>query len=208
MVTPPDNIPPVADAGGPYASEKGEIITFDASASYDEDGEIDFYRWNFGDGTSELLAEIPTHTYTKDGIYTITLTVADGEAQPQATATMYIDVEVIDDVINGYLYDEDSDGTYDGFYNYETEQKTPVEKTEDGKYLINSDGEGDYDYIYNPADKTLEEYSAPSTGEGEEDNTLLYIAAIIGILVIIGIFYAATRKGGKKPEPPKKKSKK
>ena len=33
MVTPPDNIPPVADAGGPYASEVGEIITFDASGS-------------------------------------------------------------------------------------------------------------------------------------------------------------------------------
>ena len=77
MVTPPDNIPPVANAGGPYSSEVGEIITFDASESYDEDGDIDFYRWNFGDGTSELLAEIPTHTYHDDGIYTITLTVID-----------------------------------------------------------------------------------------------------------------------------------
>jgi len=77
MVTPPDNIPPVADAGGPYAGKKGETIIFDASGSSDEDGEIDFYRWNFGDGTSELLAKIPSHSYTADGIYTVTLTVID-----------------------------------------------------------------------------------------------------------------------------------
>jgi len=77
MVTPPDNILPVADIGGPYDGESGEIIEFDASASIDEDGEIDFYRWNFGDGTSELLAMSPSHTYYSSGTYTVTLTVID-----------------------------------------------------------------------------------------------------------------------------------
>jgi len=77
MVTPPDNEPPVANGGGPYSAEAGETISFDASASSDNDGEIDFYRWNFGDGTSELLAKQPTHTYQEDGIYTVTLTVID-----------------------------------------------------------------------------------------------------------------------------------
>jgi parallel beta-helix repeat protein len=77
MVTPPDNEPPVADGGGPYSAEAGETISFDASASTDNDGDIDFYRWNFGDGTSELLAKQPTHSYETDGIYTVTLTVID-----------------------------------------------------------------------------------------------------------------------------------
>ncbi len=77
MVTPPDNIPPVADIGGPYDGQIGETIAFDASSSIDEDGSIDFYRWNFGDGTSELLAMSPIHTYTSSGIYTVTLTVID-----------------------------------------------------------------------------------------------------------------------------------
>ncbi|MBS3802152.1 MAG: PKD domain-containing protein [Candidatus Thermoplasmatota archaeon] len=77
MVTPPDNEPPVADGGGPYSADAAETISFDASASYDNDGEIDFYRWNFGDGTSELLAKQPMHTYQDDGIYTVTLTVID-----------------------------------------------------------------------------------------------------------------------------------
>jgi parallel beta-helix repeat protein len=77
MITPPDNEPPVADAGGPYSGPAGEPIMFDASESYDRDGTIDFYRWNFGDKTSELLAKQPTHTYEEEGIYTVTLTVID-----------------------------------------------------------------------------------------------------------------------------------
>lgn len=77
MVTPPDNIPPVADIGGPYDGDVGEAIQFDASSSIDEDGEIDFYRWNFGDGTSELLAMAPQHSYDSTGTYTVTLTVID-----------------------------------------------------------------------------------------------------------------------------------
>lgn len=79
MVTPPDNNPPVADIGGPYDAGIGDMIQFNASASIDEDGTIDFYRWNFGDGTSELLAESPIHTYDSSGTYTVTLTVIDNQ---------------------------------------------------------------------------------------------------------------------------------
>ncbi|OYT28607.1 hypothetical protein B6U98_04445 [Thermoplasmatales archaeon ex4572_165] len=77
MITPPDNIQPIADIGGPYDGEIGEIIQFDASASIDEDGTIDFYRWNFGDGTSELLEKSPSHIYESSGTYSVTLTVID-----------------------------------------------------------------------------------------------------------------------------------
>jgi len=77
MITPTDDDPPVADGGGPYTADPGDPIVFDASGSYDNDGTIDFYRWNFGDGTSELLEQKPTHTYQKEGVYTVTLTVID-----------------------------------------------------------------------------------------------------------------------------------
>ena len=77
--TPPDNEPPIADAGGPYSTEAGQTITFDGSGSYDPDGNIDFYRWNFGDGTSEILAESPDHIYSTSGTYEVTLTVIDND---------------------------------------------------------------------------------------------------------------------------------
>ncbi len=77
MATPPDNKPPVAHPGGPYNAKPEQIVTLDASKSTDPDGVIEFYRWNFGDGSSEILAKRPTHVYNTIGNYILTLTVID-----------------------------------------------------------------------------------------------------------------------------------
>ena len=54
----------------------GEEISFNASDSYDPDGSITSYFWDFGDGTNET-GVIANHTYINDGVYTVTLTVTD-----------------------------------------------------------------------------------------------------------------------------------
>jgi len=82
--TPGDNDPPVANAGGPYSASINVPIKFNASGSYDTDGTIEFYRWNFGDDTSEILSICPTHTYYKEGVPAsgtvfVTLTVIDND---------------------------------------------------------------------------------------------------------------------------------
>jgi len=75
----PTNQKPVADAS---ASERfgfvGTPVTFNGSRSYDpdEDGYIASGHWDFGDGTN-FTAKIVAHTYSKSGIYTVTLTVTD-----------------------------------------------------------------------------------------------------------------------------------
>ncbi|MBU0703781.1 MAG: M4 family metallopeptidase, partial [Chloroflexi bacterium] len=51
---------------------------FDGSASYDSDGTIVSYEWDFGDETTDSGA-IVSHTYATDGNYTVTLTVTDNE---------------------------------------------------------------------------------------------------------------------------------
>jgi parallel beta-helix repeat protein len=75
--TPPDNEPPIADANGPYSAKEGDFVSFDSSKCYDPDGTIEFYRWNFGDGSSEILIENPIHKYEIAGEYQATLTVID-----------------------------------------------------------------------------------------------------------------------------------
>jgi len=54
----------------------GDVLTFDASASYDLDGAILEYQWTFGDG-SIGSGVVVTHTYILPGAYRVTLTVTD-----------------------------------------------------------------------------------------------------------------------------------
>jgi PKD repeat protein len=52
--------------------------TFDGSGSYDPDGSIASYAWDFGDGSTGSGATT-SHTYAADGTYTVVLTVTDNE---------------------------------------------------------------------------------------------------------------------------------
>lgn len=74
----PQNHRPTADgsAGEPYDGFVHELITFDGSRSYDRDGRIIVWHWNYGDGNSGL-GEITTHRYNQIGNYTVTLIVTD-----------------------------------------------------------------------------------------------------------------------------------
>jgi PKD repeat protein len=74
----PSNHPPTADAsaGEPYTGFVTEFITFNGSRSYDRDGRIITWLWNYGDGTTGS-GETTTHAYTQVGVYLVTLTVTD-----------------------------------------------------------------------------------------------------------------------------------
>lgn len=70
------NTPPVAEAGPDQIVIEDTSVSFDASASYDADGIIASYVWNFGDGTNGTDMKV-THIYEKPGTYIVTLTVKD-----------------------------------------------------------------------------------------------------------------------------------
>ena len=67
-----NNIAPVANFN---ASVSGLTASF-TDASFDGDGTVASWNWNFGDGTSATIAN-PSHTYATAGVYTVTLTVTD-----------------------------------------------------------------------------------------------------------------------------------
>jgi len=56
------NSPPIAVITAPEKAYFGDSIEFDASKSYDKDGEIINYRWDFGDGET-VEGEIVEHNY-------------------------------------------------------------------------------------------------------------------------------------------------
>ena len=70
---------PIANAGGPYTGKQGQSVAMSGAGSSDLDGAIASYRWNWGDGSSEVTAGTPSaaHVYAAGGDYTVTLTVTD-----------------------------------------------------------------------------------------------------------------------------------
>jgi len=82
---------PVADASlSEQTGFVGSFLIFDGSRSYDPDGYLTRWSWDFGDGTN-ATGERSIHTYQTIGIYSVTLTVTDNKG---ATGTDMFSVEV------------------------------------------------------------------------------------------------------------------
>jgi len=62
----------------------GTLITFNATDSYDPDGTIETYYWDFDDGTT-ATDKIVDHSYSATGNYTVTLTVKDNKQLANST---------------------------------------------------------------------------------------------------------------------------
>ena len=73
------NAAPTAQANGPYSGTVGEMVAFSSTGSTDSDGTISEYRWNFGDGTGNVLDTNPNHVFSVAGSYTVSLMVTDND---------------------------------------------------------------------------------------------------------------------------------
>jgi len=78
--------PPISDANGPYTGLTYQNITFDGSGSYDSDGTIENYTWDFGDGNAGY-GVTSIHSYNTSGVFTITLTVTDNDDLSHSNTT-------------------------------------------------------------------------------------------------------------------------
>ena len=86
------NVSPIANfVASPSNAYSGQIVTFDASASYDSDGIIVSYSWYFGDG-NVATGVSASHSYAAVGTYSVTLTVTDDDGATDSK-TAYVVVE-------------------------------------------------------------------------------------------------------------------
>lgn len=118
--------PPIAD----FTYAPTENITIDTEivfidASTDEDGFIESWLWDFGDGNTSSLQN-PTHKYGDNGVYSVNLIVTDDDGKTDChdddisvsniPPIAYIDMinpnpAIIGDIIFFTGYGTDSDGT-------------------------------------------------------------------------------------------------
>jgi DNA/RNA endonuclease G (NUC1) len=82
--------PPLAAVSGPAALNEGDTGSFSAAGSIDPNGSIASYSWNFGDGTSGS-GESVSHVFAQDGVYTVTVTITDGDGLTDS-ATLSVSV--------------------------------------------------------------------------------------------------------------------
>ena len=101
-VTLEENLPPVASfLYSPDNPAVGETITFNASLSYDPDGNLINYEWDFGEGKAvSRTEEIVTHAYRVAGDYDVGLSVTDdnGATNTSSATITVLPVEVPGDL--------------------------------------------------------------------------------------------------------------
>jgi len=95
IIEPPQNTPPVADAGGPYTGFEGSAVTLGALGSFDyNDGDSLQYRWDFDDDgnwdTEYSIGPTAVHTWYDDYEGTIVVEVTDGELTDTANTMVTI----------------------------------------------------------------------------------------------------------------------
>ncbi len=87
------NHAPVAVAGDNRQVCTGDVVVLDASKSYDAEGGVLRYAWDFGDGTGSEIVN-PTKSYSRGGVYPVTLTVHDDAGLGNSASTDRIAVRV------------------------------------------------------------------------------------------------------------------
>ena len=140
---------------GPTTGHKDTSYEF-TMMSIDIDNDTIQYIIDWGDGNITITDFIPNgtailqeHYWAKYGIYTIIVKAFDGETESETSRfTIYIDILPIDDIIKGFLIDENSDNIYDLFENSKTGNYTGV-VLENITYLIDVDGDSKWDYVFN-----------------------------------------------------------
>lgn len=91
--------PPTADfTFAPDFPIAEQSVTFNASSSYDLDGYIVSYVWDFGDGnTTTVTSSVITHSYVAPDTYNVTLTVIDNDELSDSDAkTVIVEAQPVD----------------------------------------------------------------------------------------------------------------
>ena len=111
-------------AADPSSAESAPaVIAFDGSGSFDPDGEITQYEWDFGDGSREFL-ETVTHVFATSGTYRVRLTVTDDKGVTGFTerlilvgiSTPAIEVRVPGDDVKNMVVSTESPVWIQGIY--------------------------------------------------------------------------------------------
>jgi hypothetical protein len=208
--TPPRNI----KITGPTTTNKQQSNTFTLIAYDQENDSIQFIiNWGDNTNTSSLFIASGTtqyfnHSWTFAGRYIIQITAQDNTNTTNTKSIpieqlILVDVWDINDIITGYLIDNDSDGIYDMFHNNNLLTYSSIEIQPNGTYLIDAYGNLTWDYLYDIETDTLYSYVITNQTETYPIMIIGFIGFILLFLAILIINSIRHRRNGTKKSPQK-----
>ena len=171
-----DTRKPISNPGGPYSGVVLGEIRFNGTKSFDLDGNIINYTWNFGDGTHGN-GSIASHKYSSIGRYTVTLTVTDDDGNI-GIATTYVVIknslkkEVSSNTLltvanlyrlplskRFYVYDSDGDQIIDSFSDPNNKLKSTgyVNINKNTLFLISTDEDDIPEFLWDTSNDKIDQ---------------------------------------------------
>jgi len=155
----------------------------------DINNDILTYKCSWDDGIYNTTNNVPSgtiivysHTWKNSGIYNITVTIMDQyNATSMNTISVYVDVILFieNQELQGYLIDENADGTYDIFHNNQTDIET-ITSVHEGIYKIDSDNDRTWEYTFD----SLSGEILPLLSE-HKTNSIIGLFLVFGIILIL-----------------------
>ncbi len=139
---------PVADPGGPYVVDEGSALELDGrgSAAGSASDPIVSYAWDFdGDGVADVAGPdraLVRHTFERDGLYLVSLTVMDEDSSHQALVR--VEVRDVSPTIAAIIPPED--GAEILPVSFEVQASAGAESDPLGRIEWDVDGDGHVDY--------------------------------------------------------------
>jgi len=167
-----------------YAGKAPLAVDFDASFSFDPDGTIVRYEWDFGDGNKDT-GPTTLHVYTKEGIYRVTLKVTDNTNKTDETyAYIQVKTQPAPNIAKALVTVVDLDGKpVQGTAVYLYREDLPFSLNPPGVAIYtNADGK----YLFESIEPSIKAYYAKAIKDnlfGESQHAL----AIAGSTVMLNI---------------------
>ncbi len=137
------NRPPVASfTESTENATIGEYIDFNASGSFDSDGSIVNYFWDFGDGSNDT-GTTTSHAYLTNGTFIVTLIVTDDD---EATASANATKTILPNGLYTISLSDSAEFAHDGavaahyagiFYGFE-DSRVPIASLRIAQYKVNA----------------------------------------------------------------------
>lgn len=159
----------------PEFPAKGATVIFNASTSYDLDGSVTNYTWNFDGNITTVTDPIITHVYAALGTYSINLTVTDNDGfihttknsitiwEESSTITVNVNPEEViigsDVTINGSITPPKADVNVTISYK-------PSSGNRNTLAIVKTDVDSQYTYTWKTTTEEIYEIQASWAGDG------------------------------------------